>query len=216
MCEEKVLKGDAVFYNDKTGICKECMACVDAFTEPLTFPGLKKLEFVIAAYPYTGRLRKSFINYKFNSQRAYSSVFSKLLFNAVSKFYKPGDFDIIVPVPLSKQRLNERGYNQAELISEELAKMLGVTHTPAAIFRVRNTPPQSSVAGNARITNVHKAFIADATVVKDKKILLVDDIYTIGSTMEECARELTEKGAKSVAGAVVFKTILSEKQLILQ
>lgn len=215
-CEKRIPECEAALDSLVINVCRECMGDIDSFKSPTVFRGRKNLRFVIAAYPYSGILRGSFIKYKFSGQKAYSYAFAAMLADAVKCFYKKDDFDMVVPVPLSKQRMNERGYNQAALVAKSLAEKLDIEYSEIAVFRVKNTRPQSSVSGNERMINVKDAFVADKTKVDGKRILLVDDIYTMGATMEECAKELILRGAKTVAGAVIFKTILNDEKEVFE
>lgn len=109
--------------------------------------------------------------------------------------------DYIVPVPLHAQRLMARRYNQAALMAQDLSKASGVKHLPVALQRTRATPSQGYMNFSDRKKNVKKAFSVHpkyVSFVKDKRIILVDDVYTTGSTVRECARTLKENGAKEV------------------
>ena len=109
-------------------------------------------------------------------------------------------FDFIVPVPLNKNRENQRGFNQAKLIAQEVAKILNCSVVDA-ISRERDTPFQASLTREQRIENVKDAFVVvDKNMVKGKNILLLDDIFTTGSTINECSKILKNNKAKSVVG----------------
>ncbi|MEK7520132.1 MAG: ComF family protein [Patescibacteria group bacterium] len=107
---------------------------------------------------------------------------------------------LAVPVPLSKERLARRGFNQAELIAERVARDLGIPVVPQALVRTRNTAPQTAVALRIeRVENVKGAFaVKDPSLVRGKIVLVVDDVTTTGATLSECARALKKAGAKEV------------------
>ena len=117
-----------------------------------------------------------------------------------------GKDPLLVPVPLYKSRLRWRGYNQAEEIAKELSKSLDVPIENNCLIRRKSTTPQIELTGLEREENIKGAFSCqNAERIKGKKILLVDDVYTTGATMEECARVLKEMGAREVWGVVVAK-----------
>src|SRR5581483_3562989 len=106
---------------------------------------------------------------------------------------------VLIPVPLEKKKLKSRGYNQAEELAKELAKVLQVPVVSDVLVKTKSTLPQMKLSAAERQENLIGAFaIKNALDIKCKKIFLVDDVYTTGSTMEECARVLKESGAKSV------------------
>jgi len=109
-------------------------------------------------------------------------------------------FDIFTFVPLNISREKERGFNQAKLIADEVAKYIQ-KETIALLERVRNTPFQASLIREERLINLKDAFeVIDKKVVKGKTILLLDDIFTTGSTINECSKVLKKSGAKAVVG----------------
>lgn len=113
---------------------------------------------------------------------------------------------IIIPVPLAKKRLKWRGFNQAEEIAKHLADFLNIPLINNSLFRVKETAPQIELSGKEREKNIKGAFIyKKSEEIKAKKIFLVDDIYTTGSTLEECASRLRRAGAKEVWGLVVAR-----------
>ncbi len=104
---------------------------------------------------------------------------------------------ILVPVPLSKSRLRWRGYNQAEEIAKELSKNLGISLEKNILIKTKNTLLQAELNGEERWNNMAGAFLCqNPEEIRGKKILLVDDVYTTGATMEECAKVLKNSGAR--------------------
>lgn len=189
-------------------ICKECSEAIEKYKSPSSFEGSKYVKFLLSAYPYNGALREAFIQYKFSGQRGYYLILSKLLIDYAKNFINKEDFDLIVPIPLSKRRLKERGFNQSELLAKELSDYFQISLSSNAVFRIRHTKRQSELNHAARTENVRGAFISDRSIVSGKRILLSDDIYTVGATMNECAHSLILAGAKSVAGITLFKSHL--------
>ena len=106
--------------------------------------------------------------------------------------------DSIVPVPVHASRKRSRGYNQAELVAAELSRLTGIRMYENLVKRVRKTVPQKELTIQERQNNLKKAFNITTNVVKLNKTILVDDIYTTGSTLDAVALELRRHGVKSV------------------
>ncbi len=112
-------------------------------------------------------------------------------------------FDMIVPVPLHMLRQRERGYNQSQLLGETMAQVLGISCLPSAIERWRATPPQVGLNRQQRQANVHGAFRANPALVTGKTLLLIDDVFTTGATLQACARAALDAGAQAVYSLTV-------------
>lgn len=104
----------------------------------------------------------------------------------------------ILPVPLGKKRLKERGYNQVALVARPLAYEVGLKYLPRALQKTRETRSQVGLTISQRQANVNNAFQADAQVVKGRSILLMDDVATTGSTISACTESLLSAGAQEV------------------
>jgi ComF family protein len=117
-------------------------------------------------------------------------------------------YDFLMPIPLHRTRLNERGFNQSVLWGKMLGKKYQVPLESRTLKRVLPTLPQVSLQGRARKNNVRNAFaLNNAAVVRNKAILLLDDVYTTGATMNECARVLKQNGASRVDGFVIARAV---------
>ena len=113
-------------------------------------------------------------------------------------------YKLVVPIPLSKQRLEERGYNQVDLIFQDVFKRKNFFYQSNLLIKKRNTKVQSKLRKKDRKENMKNVFIVNKRFnIKDKNILLLDDIYTSGATMMYAAKALKKAGAKSVMGFVV-------------
>ena len=109
------------------------------------------------------------------------------------------DYDVIIPVPLHNDRLRWRGFNQSLLLARAIGKRWMLPVGPLLLVRTRPTPPQTRLDKESRRANVREAFRVDApTQVQGKRLLLVDDVYTSGATVEECAGTLYQSGARIV------------------
>lgn len=108
------------------------------------------------------------------------------------------DARLVIPVPLGKKRLQERGYNQTGLVARPLAYELGLQYAPRALRKTRETRTQVGLTVSERQANVDNAYQADSAVVKGRPVLLMDDVATTGSTVAACTKALLEAGASEV------------------
>jgi len=116
--------------------------------------------------------------------------------------------DILVPVPLHDKRLRQRGYNQSNLLAEELSLQISVAINPTLVKRVRNTGPQARSAGvYERKANMENTFICTSGEAAGRDIVIVDDVCTSGATLESCAATLRAAGAKHVLGFTLAREI---------
>jgi ComF family protein len=114
--------------------------------------------------------------------------------------------EIIVPVPLHKDRLRERGYNQAALLAKEFGKSVGLPVSENSLVRVRATQPQVDLNAQERKENVSDAFCCSNMDLKGKQVLLIDDVCTTGATLEACSVALQQVGARSVWAFTLART----------
>jgi len=113
-------------------------------------------------------------------------------------------FDLVIPVPLSKKRKLWRGFNQSEILAKKISQQFGWPLEVTALARRYNTRPQVGLKARERLINIRGIFSANKNqLLKNKKILLVDDVITTGATMQECAKVLKQAGAKEVWGLVI-------------
>ena len=112
--------------------------------------------------------------------------------------------DFLIPVPLHKSRYRERGFNQSEVVAEEISKITGVLVLKGVLKRKKNTKDQTNLSPQQREENVRGAFVVTETErINGKKIILVDDVITTGATLSECARMLRQAGAERILGMTV-------------
>jgi ComF family protein len=115
--------------------------------------------------------------------------------------------DVIIPIPLSEQRLSERGYNQVDMIAHPLARLIGWRYEPKALRRSRHTQSQVELTGAERRKNVIGAFTAETRLINGKTILLVDDITTTGATLHSASASLMAVGADKVYALTFAKAM---------
>ena len=150
-------------------------------------------------FKYEGIIKERLIKFKFQEKAYVYKAFVKFLIKnkKVCRFLK--SYDIIIPVPIHYNRKLERGYNQSALIAKQIAKYLGIKYEDKVLYKKINNKPQSTKNKEERKQNVIGVYdIKNEYKILNKKILLLDDIYTTGSTVNECSRILKKNGAKKV------------------
>lgn len=115
--------------------------------------------------------------------------------------------EVLIPIPLGKARLQERGYNQVALVARPLAYELGISYAPHGVRKVRETRSQVGLTAAERRENVRAAYQADPSEVKRKSILLMDDVATTGSTISACADALLSAGASEVYALTIARAL---------
>jgi competence protein ComFC len=157
---------------------------------------------------YDGAIVKAIILLKFEDIEPLGGLFASYLSEVIAREGAAFEADVIVPVPLHRQRERERGYNQAALIAKPLAKMLGVPYKSVLLTRIRPRPDKRLLSHEERWESVRGAFATRAgSQVDNLRVLLVDDVMTTGATLDSCAKVLREAGAKAVAGVTVARAV---------
>ena len=155
---------------------------------------------VVAPFAYRFPVAQLIHALKYGGRLALARTLGEALARAV-----PQDVDAIVPMPLARGRLVERGFNQALEIARVVAERTGIPLARGAVRKVVDTPPQAALPWGERARNVRRAFVCDADLA-GARIAVVDDVLTTGATLNELARVLRKGGAASVAGWVVART----------
>ena len=152
----------------------------------------------LAVWPYQDGWQQAILDFKFHNMPWLAECLAGELAPAL-----PDDYDLLVPVPLHKKRLQERGYNQSALLAEALAKQTGIPWQEC-MQRVRNTPHQTGMNREQRLKNLDGAFIVKPGAdIRGKRIILVDDVFTTGTTIRQCAGILHKAGAAEILGATL-------------
>ena len=160
----------------------------------------KYFDYQIKILKYETEIRSKIIDYKFNEKPYLYKTFGKIILNNEKIYGFLKNYDIIICVPIHIKRKMERGYNQSELIAKEIAKTMGIEYQKNNLIKIRNTKKQSTLTKSQRVENVKNAFAVKWTDrIECKKVILFDDIYTTGSTVNECSRILKQAGAKEIA-----------------
>ena len=186
---------------EETDLCHHCRE-----TAPTAEKSQFKLSFVAgwtAVWYYKDTVRNSILRYKFSGRRNYAPAYARALGMKLRK-QDMDKFDILTFVPIAPLRRFRRGYDQVELLANALGDELGITPV-RTLKKIRNTPPQSGIRdASRRRANVLGAYeCIQESLVREKRILLLDDVITTGATASECARVLRTAGAKEVfCGAI--------------
>ncbi|MBA7630500.1 hypothetical protein ES703_38022 [subsurface metagenome] len=151
-------------------------------------------------------MRQAIHQLKYRNIRALVVPLAKLLRDYLITNPVPGE--ILVPVPMHQKRLRERGYNQSGLLARELGKLTDLTVVDDCLIRQRHTPPQARTSTvDERRSNIADAFVCRDQRLRNKQVLLIDDVATSGATLDACAAVLKASGAASVWGLVMAKEI---------
>jgi len=212
----------------KVNICSDCHKILGYIGNKLYYVNKffsKKLgqhkyfDRIFCVFEYSGYVKEAIIRYKYFGKAWYYKTFAWLLadmllndrIRSISHGNKVNEYDMIISVPLHKAREKKRGYNQACLISKELSRVMKLPEASSLLIRTKNTAPQSLLQSEYRNGNIKNAFkVTDVNKIKGKKILLIDDVMTTGSTVNECSRVLKEAGAVKVDIAVIAVAFVFE------
>ena len=162
-------------------------------------------DYARSAAVYEGALREALHAFKFSGKRALARPLGDLTIEQCVASLLEG-IEAVIAVPLARERERERGFNQAALLAQRIAKRLGVPTRPRWLARVRATRPQSDLPAAERRVNVRGAFRASRAVA-GRHVLVVDDVLTTGATLGECARALRDGGARCVGVLTVARVL---------
>ena len=164
----------------------------------------KNFDELIYIFKYEGQIRKLILDYKFNEKSYLYLTFVNFLLKNKKIFEKIKNYDTIIPVPISKKRNKTRGYNQSLLIAKEIAQQTNLELVNNCLIKTKNIIEQSKLNKEDRTKNIQGVYeLKNKKMIENKKILLIDDIYTTGSTVNECSKIL-RKGNPSKIGILVL------------
>lgn len=200
-------------------LCSDCMAAAERILPPLCprcgrpMPreqlchvcqeARQVIDGIRAVVYFEGGLRRAVHRFKYHGVHALARPLAQLLVEYQAHNQLPAD--VVIPVPLHRERLAERGYNQAELLAQALGRLVRLPTIGTALTRIRATPPQVTLDAQERRSNVAGAFRAEERNVAGRRVLLIDDVCTTGATMEACAQALKAAGARSVWGLALAR-----------
>lgn len=198
-CRQRHMPYDIYTSVDTIGICNFCYKKLRPIKNLTPTIGVGKVKYVVSPFFYNYEMKNIIHRYKFFSEWKIGELLSKILYDQLKDESFWSEFDLITAIPLSKNRLHTRGYNQSELVAKLLSKKIPIKYE-TCVYRRKDTASQRLLNKFSRRYNVTNAFVADKEKVTGKKILIFDDIYTTGSTMSSCAEVLINNGALGVAG----------------
>lgn len=149
-------------------------------------------------FSYRDPVKSGVTAFKYRNRREYVEFYSQAIWERYGEEFRTIGFDGILPVPMYRRKQCKRGYNQAELLANRLGEYLEISVYSDILVRITDTIPQKVLNDRERINNLKKAFHIQRNDVKLEKILLVDDIYTTGATIEACTDVLLTAGVKEV------------------
>ena len=160
----------------------------------------------MSIFKYEGMVRKLILNYKFNEKSYMYMTFVNLLLKDKKIFENIKNYDTIIPVPISKKRQKERGYNQCELIAKEIAKKIKLEYRNNCLIKTKNIIEQNKLNKEEREKNIIGVYnLENGQLLENKKILLIDDIYTTGSTVNECSKILRKANPNKIGILTIAK-----------
>ncbi|MGB9765530.1 MAG: ComF family protein [Candidatus Saccharicenans sp.] len=172
--------------------------CLKCYESPPVFSQHRSLG------PYAGALKEIIILFKYRGYEVLSKTLSLTLYNNFQKGNLFSGIDFIVPIPLHRQKYKTRGFNQAELLTKNLSILSGRPWLKNILVKIKNTPAQVSLEAQEREKNLKGAFaIRKPEKIEGQTLLLVDDVFTTGSTINECARILRQNGAREVRALTI-------------
>jgi ComF family protein len=188
-------------------LCQDCLSTIDIFKKHKKFKN-QFLDDLFIATPYKNFIvKKLILAFKYEPfvkeiAKDLAQII-KIHFQLLDKKPNFSDF-VLIPVPLSEERLKWRGFNQAEEVAKEISKFFKIPLIRNSVMRLRETLPQVELSEEERKRNLKGVFfVKNRGEIEDKKILVLDDVFTTGSTLTELAKVLKENGAKKVIGIVV-------------
>lgn len=196
---------------DKNSLCENCKSGLDTITvakidnyENKTDKFFNEHGYI---FKYEGQIRKLLIDYKFNNKSYLYKTFASIILSNKKMINFINNYEIIIPVPIHKKRFNCRGYNQSELLAREISRKLkNIQFLNKLLIKTENNVAQSTLTKEERILNVKNIYkVQNNNLIKEKSIILLDDIYTTGNTVNECSRLLKKNGAREIGIFTISK-----------
>ncbi len=194
----------------------QCPQCGIGFSSPDTPEHLcarclqEKFNFTLARSlgPYEGLMVELVSRFKYQGATYLAEPLGMLLADLQDEYFSFSNIEILIPVPLHPRRLRERGFNQSLLLARVISRLKKIPLAFHLLERVRYTLPQTQLSGSEREKNVQQAFrVRPNHFLAGKKALLIDDVFTSGATVGECARVLKEAGAREVQVLTLARAI---------
>ena len=202
----------------KYGFCKKCKNKITYAKEPVCKvcgkviidnngercnDCIKKKHYFLQSkgvYVYEGPIKGSMYRFKYNNRRGYRFTFARDIVRLRGDWIKSTRIDAILPIPMYYKKRRRRGYNQAQLIAEALSREIGIPCYAKLVTRIRDTTPMKGLSDTERQKNLKNAFNFSQKGLQLERVLLIDDIYTTGATMDSVAKVLLDSGIIEVYG----------------
>ena len=212
---------DGLLKKEEPLICRSCAGRITFLKQPLCFRCGKPLEREdreycgdcrkvrhryergFAPFSYRGIMQKSVMRFKYGGRAEYAGFYAAAMMKYGKSMLERWKPDVLIPVPVHPARLARRGYNQAGVLAERLSELCGIPADEKAVLRTKNTRAQKELGGMERKKNLARAFSLAKGFRPEGTVLIVDDIYTTGSTIDALAALLLENGAEKVYFACI-------------
>lgn len=188
--------------------CEKCSNILECYKERVLMHTASNAHFdkLLCLFEYSGIMKQKMLEFKFSDKKYISRTLGELAFKKIKKYDLQADY--LIPVPISKQRMFERGYNQSEYIANFLSEFCKIKVLKNCLIKSRNNSKQSLLSASERQHNVKNAYaVKNPEKIKGKTIMLIDDIMTTGATINECAKELKKYGAKEVIAIALLYSV---------
>jgi ComF family protein len=152
----------------------------------------------LARYPYESVMRQTIKNFKYGGELACGDYFAEEMADQCGRWIRSVAPDVLIPVPIHEKRMRFRGFNQAEYMAERIGKRLDIEVRTDYLLRIGETKPQKDLDSVSRKKNLQKGFCVNDTSVCYQRVLLFDDIYTTGATLEACGKALKNAGTDRI------------------
>lgn len=192
-----------------TKVCEKCGTPVKSEANYCIIcrENVRKFNYARAPLIYKDEVIRSIHQFKYAGKKYLAKYYAKIMLQSFAKLQKYVDnFDYIIPVPLHKNKLKQRGYNQSELIASEFAKLTNIKLKNNLVTKIKETPSQTNFTKAERYENLKDAFsVVDKTKIKGKNILIIDDVLTTGATTESLTSILKKAKANKVCVLAVAR-----------
>lgn len=176
-----------------THTCHTCVKRPPSFTRAWTL------------YPYTSPLRDAICLFKYRGKVSLASPLAALMIDRLPLL---GHVDVIMPVPIHRERLRQREFNQSLLLADQIGRVLGVPVSYTNLIRIIYSPAQTELSRKARLKNLRGTFTVQyPNEVRTQRVLLIDDVFTTGTTVNECAKSLRKAGSSDVLVLTLSRTL---------
>ena len=186
--------------------CMKCGSTVSSDTTEFCQDCRKKTHYFDQAksvYRYSGAMKPAMYKFKYSNRRCYGRIFASQTVKMYGSWIRKIGVEMIIPIPMYLPKQRKRGYNQAEVYARALSSETGIPVLNEIVRRDCDTAPMKQLNARERVKNLRTAFKLSENVVQFRKVLLVDDIYTTGTTMDTVAELLKTGGIKEVYGLCV-------------